>query len=75
MKLPREVVVRIRPNGKVEIETFGFVGESCTEIAAYLERLLAGENPDAEDVQQDLKAEYYLADQEQELDAADRGRT
>jgi hypothetical protein len=73
MKLPREVVIRIRPNGKVEIETFGFVGSSCAEVAEFLERLLAGENPEEGDIQRDLKPEYYLAEQESEIDVRDRG--
>jgi hypothetical protein len=73
MKLPREVVIRIRPNGKVEIETFGFVGTSCAEIAEFLERILAGENPEQDDIQRDLKPEYYLEEQEEEIDVRDRG--
>ncbi len=73
MKLPREVVVRIRPDGKVEVETLGFVGSSCAEVAAYLERLLTGDHPDADDVRREWKAEYYLAEKEEEVDVRDRG--
>jgi hypothetical protein len=72
LKLPREVKIRIRPNGKIEIETLGFVGTSCTEVSAFLERLLAGEQCDAEDVQHELKPEYFLAEIDQELSQEDR---
>jgi hypothetical protein len=74
LRLPREVKIRIRPDGKVEIETEGFVGKSCAEVAGFLERLLAGEQPDADDVQHEFKAEYYLADVERKLDLEDRNR-
>ena len=74
MHLPREVKILIHPDGKVEIETFGFVGKSCAELSEYLERLLAGENPDSDDIQQNMKVEYYLADIEQELGQEDRNK-
>ena len=45
MKLPREVKIRIRPDGKVEIATVGFVGESCVKLSEILERALAGSGP------------------------------
>ena len=72
MKLPREVKIRVRPDGKVEVETFGFVGSSCAELSEYLERLLAGERPQSDDVQREMKVDYYLAEEEQELGQEDR---
>jgi acylphosphatase len=72
MKLPREVKIRVRPDGKVEVETFGFVGSSCAELSEYLERLLAGERPQSDDVQREMKVDYYLAEEQQELGQEDR---
>jgi hypothetical protein len=72
MKLPREVKIRVRPDGKVEVETFGFVGSSCAELSDYLERLLAGEHPQSDDVQREMKVDYYLAEEQQELGQEDR---
>lgn len=72
MQLPREIKIRVRPDGKVEVETFGFVGKSCAELSDYLERLLAGEQPDSEDIQRELKVDYYLADVQQEMGQEDR---
>ncbi len=72
MKLPREVKIRVRPDGKVEVETFGFVGSSCAELSEYLKRLLAGERPQSDDVQREMKVDYYLAEEEQELGQEDR---
>jgi len=72
MRLPREIIIRIHPDGKVEFETFGFVGKSCVELSEYLERLLVGEKPDSNDIQRDLKVDYYLTDVEQELNQEDR---
>ena len=64
MKLPEEVTIRIRPDGIVEVETHGVTGSACTDISGYLERLLTGGGGD-DDVERDLKAEYYLPDVEQ----------
>ena len=65
MKLPETITILVRPNGKVEVETHGMTGESCADVSAYLEKLLAGDDPEAGDVQRELKAEYYLPDTEQ----------
>lgn len=72
MILPREIKIRIRPDGKVEVETFGFTGQSCAELSEYLERLLAGDRAARDDLQRKLKPEYYLAEQDHELDLEDR---
>jgi hypothetical protein len=72
MQLPRQVTIRVRPDGKVEVETSGFVGKSCAELSEYLEKLLAGEQPQAEDVQREFTADYYLMDEEAELHQEDR---
>lgn len=72
MILPREITIRVRPDGKVEVETLGFTGQSCLEVSAFLERLLAGDAAGRDDVQRDLKPEYYLAEQDHELDLEDR---
>ena len=73
LKPPREIKIRIRPDGKVEIETFGFTGQSCAELSEYLERLLAGDKAASDDVQRELKPEYYLAEQDHELGLEERG--
>ena len=72
MKLPREVKILIRQDGKVEIETFGFVGKSCAELSEFLEKLLAGENPEETEVEQNFKPEYFLVEQDQEIGLEDR---
>jgi hypothetical protein len=73
MKLPREVKIRIRTDGKVEIETFGFVGESCVKLSEVFERVLGPEDPDSDDkAVRDLKPEYYLQQQAEEVDVTDR---
>jgi hypothetical protein len=73
MKLPREVKIRIRPDGKVEIATVGFVGESCVKLSEILERALAGSGPgDEARVARELRPEYYIQEQTQDADATDR---
>ena len=72
MILPREIKIRIRSDGKVEVETFGFTGQSCAELSEYLERLLVGDRVTRDDVQHELKPEYYLAEQDHDLDVEDR---
>ena len=72
LRTPREVRIVIRPDGRVEVETAGFVGKSCAELSAFLEKALAGESPDKDDVQRDYQPEYYLAEQTQELGLEDR---
>ncbi|MGA2030917.1 MAG: DUF2997 domain-containing protein [Thermoguttaceae bacterium] len=73
MKLPREVKIHIRTDGKVEIETFGFVGESCAKLSEVFERALAPEGPDSGDkVVRELKPEYYVQEQVGEVDVEDR---
>ena len=72
MILPREISIRIRPDGKVEVETFGFTGKSCSELSEYLERVFAGDEVERDDVRRELKPEYYLAEQDNELNVEDR---
>jgi hypothetical protein len=73
MKLPREVKIHIKTDGKVEIETFGFVGESCVKLSDVFARALAPEGPDSDErVVRDLKPEYYIQEQVGELDVEDR---
>jgi hypothetical protein len=72
MKLPREVKLRIRPDGSVELETFGFIGKSCAELSDFLEKALAGDDSSSEAVVRDLKAEYYIEDAPITLDVEDR---
>ena len=73
MKLPREVRIRVRPDGKVEIETHGFVGESCLKVSDLIEKALVGDGPDADDrIERELKPEYYQVEQEAHLNAEDR---
>lgn len=65
MKPPREVKIRILPDGKVLIETIGFVGESCVKVSKVLERALTGQvvPPDGKNVVRELKSEYYIQDE------------
>ena len=73
MKLPREVKIQIRPDGKVEIETLGFVGESCVKLSEVFERALASRGPDSDErIVRDLKPEYYVQEQVGEVDVEDR---
>jgi hypothetical protein len=72
MQLPRQVKIRVRPDGKVEVETSGFVGKSCAELSEYLEKLLAGEQPQADDIQREFTADYYLTDVQEELTQEDK---
>lgn len=73
MKLPREVKILLRTDGKVEIETFGFVGESCAKLSEVFERALAPNGPDSDDkIVRDLKPEYYLQEQIGQVDVEDR---
>jgi hypothetical protein len=73
MKLPREVKIRIRTDGKVEIETFGFLGESCVKLSELFERALAPEGPDSDGkIIRDLKPEYYVQEQLGGIDVEDR---
>jgi hypothetical protein len=73
MKLPRSVKISIRPDGKVELETHGFVGESCVDLSKALEQALAGdEAADDERVSRELQPEYYLRDLTNEAEVDDR---
>ena len=73
MKLPREVKILIRTDGKVEIETFGFVGVSCANSRTYLNEPWLPEVPDSDQrIVRDLKPEYYVQDQIGEIDVEDR---
>ena len=72
MQLPREVKIRIRPNGKVELETEGFVGSSCAEVSEFFEKLLVGATDDAGSVHREYKPEYYLAETNLEQEHEDR---
>jgi hypothetical protein len=73
MRLPREVKIRIRTDGKVEIETFGFVGEPCAKLSEVFERALAPDGPGSGDnIVRDLKPEYYVQEQVGEADVKDR---
>jgi hypothetical protein len=73
MKLPREVKIRIRPDGKVEVRTHGFVGESCVNLSKVLEQALAGGAPgDEERIVRELLPEYYIQEQGQDVDVKDR---
>ncbi len=73
MKLPREVTIRIRTDAKVEIETFGFVGEACVKLSEVLERALTAEGPDSDaGVVRDLKPDYYVLEEVGEVDVEDR---
>ena len=74
MQLPREVKLRIRPDGVVEVETFGFSGSSCADLSAYLEQLLAGGADDPELVERHLKPEYFVTDEDIFADVEDRNR-
>ena len=72
LKAPREVRIVIRPDGRVEVETAGFVGKSCAELSAFLEKVLAGENPGEDDVQRVYQPQYYLSEQTEQLGVDDR---
>jgi hypothetical protein len=63
MKLPKEVVIRIRPDGQVEVDTHGMTGPACKELADLIARSVLGRDPGDGDCQHDLKPEFYLADQ------------
>ena len=62
MQLPKEIKIRIRPDGKVELETEGFVGSSCAEVSDFFEKLLIGNTGDEGSVHREFKTEYYLAE-------------
>jgi len=62
MQLPREIKIRIRPNGKVELETEGFVGSSCADVSEFFEKLLIGDRDNEGDVHREFKPEYYLVE-------------
>ena len=62
MQLPREIKIKIRPNGKVELETEGFVGSSCAEVSEFFEKLLIGNSDHEGGVHREFKPEYYLAE-------------
>lgn len=74
MNLPREVKIRIRLDGKVEIETHGFVGESCVKLSEILERVLApaGDAGRRDPVVRELKPEFYLREQSGGIHVEDR---
>jgi len=72
MQLPREVKIRIRPDGKVELETEGFIGSSCAEVSEFFEKLLTGSTDDDGSVNRQYKPEYYLAETNLELENEDR---
>lgn len=74
MQLPREVKLLIRPDGVVEVETFGFSGTSCAELSAYLEKVLTGVVDDPEFVERHLKPEYFVTDEAASVDVEDRDR-
>ena len=65
MKLPQDIIIKLHPDGKVEVETEGFVGESCLEIVAMIEKILVGENPVDGEILRVFKHEYHLAEHEQ----------
>lgn len=72
MKLPREVKIWIGVDGRVEVQTYGFVGESCVDLSKALEQALVGEFPDEDGrVSRQLLPEFYLHEQAQEADAED----
>jgi hypothetical protein len=73
MRLPRNVKISIRPDGRVEVETHGFVGESCVDLSKALEQALAGDiGPDDDRVSRELRPEYYLRDLTNEAEVDDR---
>lgn len=73
MKLPREVKIRIRTDGTVQVETHGFIGESCVDLSKVFEKALAGDGADGDErVTRDIQPEYYHQDQEQGVDVRDR---
>lgn len=74
MQLPREVKIRIRPNGKVELETDGFVGSACAEVSEFFEKLLTCDTDDESSVHREFKPEYYLTETPLELEHEDRLR-
>ena len=72
MQLPREVKIRIKPNGKVELETEGFVGPLCAEVSEFFEKLLTGSTNNGGSVHREYKPEYYLAETNLEQENEDR---
>ena len=72
MQLPREIKIRIRPDGNVELETEGFVGSSCAEVSEFFEKLLTGDAGGDGSVHRELKPEYYLAETNLEQEHEDR---
>lgn len=72
MKLPRGVTIRIRPDGKVEVETDGFVGMACTDLTKILALALGGPSPDPTDVFEEFKPEYYITEHQNTAEIQDR---
>ena len=62
MKLPREVKILIRPDGTVEIETFGFAGASCVDLSAVLEAAFTDPDGEASQVERNLKPECFISE-------------
>jgi hypothetical protein len=62
METPRTLKVRIHPDGKVELETDGFVGPSCADLTRKLATILAGSGAPDRAIEERLKPEYYVAD-------------
>jgi hypothetical protein len=57
----RSVRVRIRPDGRIEAETIGFVGESCLAVIPDLEDLLVAKTTESH-----VTEEYFLSAEEQQ---------
>ena len=60
MRPTRTVTVRIRRDGTVLVETDGFVGPSCADVARVIERALAPK-AEPEDIERSELPSYYIA--------------
>ncbi|MGH7582204.1 MAG: DUF2997 domain-containing protein [Gemmatimonadales bacterium] len=62
MKTSRTLTVRIHPDGRVELDTEGFVGQSCADLSRQLAALLAGRDAPDGAIEEHLKPEYYAVE-------------
>ena len=60
MQPTRELKVRIHPDGRVEVETDGFVGPSCANVSQLLAEAVAGPDAAQDDVSIRFKPAYYM---------------
>lgn len=63
MQPARSVTVRVHPDGRVEVETDGFVGPSCADVALRIAGAVTGTDDGGDDLQIDHKPAYYMTEE------------